>query len=288
MDFTTLITSKELIQHLRDPNWAIFDVRFDLNDKGKGLQDYLIGHIPGAIYAHLEKDLSTPASPQGGRHPLPPVEVLEETFSSWGIDDGVQMVAYDDRGGGIAARLWWSLRYLGHDRVALLDGGFPAWVRAGFPNRKGKESRTPRSFQAEVQDRMLVQVEHVLKCIDDEGCLIIDSRAPERYHGLEEPIDRLAGHIPGAVNRFWQDNLDENGKLLPKEILRKEWKQLLKDIPPQEVIVHCGSGVTGCLNIFAMTLAGLEGARLYAGSWSQWLEDPDLPKVLGPQEEAKL
>jgi thiosulfate/3-mercaptopyruvate sulfurtransferase len=286
MDFTTLITPKELIQHLEDPNWAIFDVRFDLNDKEKGLQDYLTGHIPGAIYAHLERDLSTPASPQGGRHPLPPVEVLAKTFSSWGINDEVQVVAYDDRGGGIAARLWWSLRYLGHNQVALLDGGFPAWVQADLPTRKGEERRLPRNFKPQVNHWMLVDARDVLQSLDEDTSLLIDSRSPERYQGLEEPLDRLAGHIPGAVNRFWQDNLDASETFLPKEILRKEWEKFLKDIPPQEVTVHCGSGVTGCLNIFAMTLAGLKGARLYAGSWSQWLEDPDLPKELGTQEKA--
>jgi thiosulfate/3-mercaptopyruvate sulfurtransferase len=286
MDFTTLITPEELNQHLEDPNWAIFDVRFDLQDKGKGSQEYLKNHIPRAVYAHLEEDLSLPASQQGGRHPLPPVEDLVRTLSHWGIDSKVQVVAYDDRGGGIAARLWWILRYLGHNRVALLDGGFPAWLRAGLPTRQDNESRMPRTFHAEVQDRMLVQVEEVLKCIHDEGCLLIDSRAPERYHGLEEPIDRIAGHIPGAVNRFWQDNLDKDCHLLPKEALREEWKAIIKDIPPQNTIVYCGSGVTGCFNIFAMTLAELEGARLYDGSWSQWLEDPDLPMVLGTQEKA--
>jgi thiosulfate/3-mercaptopyruvate sulfurtransferase len=213
------------------------------------------------------------------------VEVLAKTFSSWGIDDEVQVVAYDDRGGGIAARLWWSLRYLGHDRVALLDGGFPAWIDAGLPTREGEEERIPRDFKARVQNSMLVDAQDVLRSLDNDASLLIDSRSPERYQGLEEPIDRLAGHIPGAVNRFWQDNLDESETFLPKEILRKEWEQVLKGIPPGETIVHCGSGVTGCLNIFAMTLAGLKGARLYAGSWSQWLEDPDLPKVLGTQEK---
>ena len=281
MDFTTLITPEELNRYLEDPDWAVFDVRFDLNDKELGPREYLQSHIPGAIYAHLEKDLALPASPQGGRHPLPPVDALAKTFSSWGIDDGVQVVAYDSRGGGFAARLWWTLRYLGHDRVALLDGGFPAWLRAGLPTCAGDENRPPRVFTPRVRDWMLVDVQDVLHSLDDESTLLIDARSPERHQGLEEPIDRLAGHIPGAVNRFWQSNLAEHEKFLPKETLRREWEAFLKDIPPQQTIVHCGSGVTGCLNIFAMVHAGLEGARLYAGSWSQWLEDPDLPKVLG-------
>jgi thiosulfate/3-mercaptopyruvate sulfurtransferase len=286
MDFTTLIVAEELLQHLENPDWAIFDVRFDLNAKGKGLQEYLESHIPGAIYAHLEKDLSLPASTQGGRHPLPPVEALAQTFSRWGIDDEVQVVAYDDRGGGFAARLWWTLRYLGHNQVALLDGGFPAWVQDGLPTREGEEKRAPRHFEARVQDWMLVDAQDVLQSLDDDETLLIDSRAPERYQGLEEPIDRLAGHIPSAANRFWQNNLDERGKFLPKETLQKEWEQILKGISSRETIVHCGSGVTACLNIFAMTYAGFEGARLYAGSWSQWLEDPDLPKFLGHDEKA--
>ena len=283
MDFTTIINSEELLQHLDDPNWAIVDLRFDLSDKDKGFQEYLQGHIPGAIYAHLEKDLSLPASPQGGRHPLPAVDAMDRTFSQWGIDGDTQVVAYDGRGGGFAARLWWMLRYLGHNRVALLDGGFPTWVKAGLPLHEGQENRTPRYFKADVQDWMLVGVADVVQSIDDKDTFLIDARSPERHQGLEEPIDRLAGHIPGAANLFWQHNLDEQGQFLPKETLREEWQTLLKDIPPQSSIVHCGSGVTGCLNILAMIHAGLEGARLYAGSWSQWLEDPDLPKVLGPE-----
>jgi thiosulfate/3-mercaptopyruvate sulfurtransferase len=285
MDFRTLITPEELNQHLDDPNWAVFDVRFDLNDKELGSREYLESHIPGAIYAHLEKNLALPASLHGGRHPLPPVEALANSFTSWGIDDDVQVVVYDSRGGGFAARLWWTLRYLGHDRVALLDGGFPAWLRAGLPTRAGDEKRPPRIFTPRVQDGMLVDAQEVLQSLEDDATLLIDSRSPERYQGLEEPIDRLAGHIPGAVNRFWQKNTDGNGEFLPKETLRREWEELLKGIPPQQTIVHCGSGVTGCLNIFAMVHIGLEGARLYAGSWSQWLEDPDLPKVLGPERE---
>jgi thiosulfate/3-mercaptopyruvate sulfurtransferase len=283
MDFKTLITPQELIEHLEDPNWAIFDVRFDLNEREKGPQEYLKGHIPGAVYAHLERDLSLPASAEGGRHPLPSTNEIEKTFSQWGIDGKTQVVAYDARGGGFAARLWWMLSYLGHDRVALLNGGYPAWVKAGFPIRKGQESRKPREFKAVVQNWMLVGTQEVLKSIDDKDSLLIDARASERHQGLEEPIDRLAGHIPGAVNRFWQKNLDENGNFLSKETLREEWQALLKDIPAESSIVHCGSGVTGCLNILAMAHAGLDGARLYAGSWSQWLEDPNLPKVIGPE-----
>ncbi len=282
MEFKTLVSPDTLHQHLNDPNWAVFDVRFDLQDRSKGLRDYLEGHIPGAIYAHLESDLSLPASPQGGRHPLPPVEALTQTFSQWGIDGNVQVVAYDSRGGGFAARLWWILRYLGHDRVALLNGCFPAWVRDGLPIRTGKEESTPRSFKAEVQDGLLVEAEEVLNRISESNTLLVDSRAPERYQGLDEPIDRIAGHIPGAVNRFWQENLDERGVFLPKETLRKTWLDILKGVPTQDSIVYCGSGVTACLNIFAMAHAGLEGAKLYGGSWSQWLEDPDLPKVPGP------
>jgi thiosulfate/3-mercaptopyruvate sulfurtransferase len=288
MDFKTTISAVELHTHLDDPNWAIFDVRFELGDPEQGFRQYLAGHIPGAVYVHLEKDLSTPASPADGRHPLPTIETLSDKFSHWGIDSDVQVVAYDDRGGGFAARLWWSLRYLGHDQVALLDGGLPAWIRTGLPLDTEREKRPPRTFKANVQDGMLVQAEDVLKSIEGKDTLIIDSRSPERHQGLEEPIDRLAGHIPGAHNRFWRDNLDESGILLPKETLREVWLDALQGYPPQETIVHCGSGVTACLNLLAMTHAGLEGARLYAGSWSQWLEDPALPKVLGPLEKHSI
>jgi len=284
MDFKTLVPVDELRKHLEDPNWAVFDVRFDLNDPPKGQRQYLAGHIPAAVYAHLEKDLALPASPEKGRHPLPSVDALSETFSQWGIDSTVQVVVYDSND-GFAGRLWWALKYLGHARVALLDGGFPAWSRAGLPVREGKEIRPARKFQAQVQRGMLAEATDVLQAIDDQHRLIIDARAPERYQGLVEPLDPIAGHIPAAVNLFWKDNLDEDGHLLPTSALQQEWKKLLKEHSPQEAIVYCGSGVTSCMNLLAMQHAGLEGARLYVGSWSQWSADADLPKVLGPQEK---
>ena len=283
MAFTTLVSVDELHEHLNDPDWAVFDVRFDLNDPPKGERQYLAGHIPGAIHAHLERDLSLPALPQGGRHPLPTVEALARTFSRWGIDSQVQVVAYDDNGGGFASRLWWTLKYLGHRRVALLDGGFPAWVRTGLPTVDGEETRPTRQFQPEVQLSMLADVSDVLEAIQNKDLHLIDARAPERYQGLEEPLDPIAGHIPTAVNRFWKDNLDEEGYLLPKTALEKTWKALLEGHSPKEAIVYCGSGVTSCMNLLAMEHIGLEGARLYAGSWSQWSADPDLPKVPGSE-----
>jgi thiosulfate/3-mercaptopyruvate sulfurtransferase len=283
MEFSTLVTVDELNRHLKDPDWAVFDVRFDLNDPPKGERQYLAGHIPGAVYAHLERDLSLPASPQGGRHPLPPVEALAQTFSRWGIESQVQVVVYDSND-GFAGRLWWILKYLGHPRVAVLDGGLSAWTGAGLPVHQGLETRPARKFQAQVQPGMLAGATDVLQAIDDQHKLIIDARAPERYQGLVEPLDPIAGHIPAAVNHFWKDNLDKDGHLLPVSTLRKEWEKVLKGHSPQDVIVYCGSGVTSCMNLLAMEHVGLEGARLYAGSWSQWSADPDLPKVLGPQE----
>jgi thiosulfate/3-mercaptopyruvate sulfurtransferase len=281
MSYTTLISSDELYPHLNDSQWIVVDCRFDLFEPAKGAQDYLQSHIPGAVFAHLEDDLSAAPSGTNGRHPLPAVEDLARLFSKWGIDNGVQVVVYDDRGGGFAARLWWSLRYLGHDSVAVLDGGFPAWQLAGLPTTSGKETNTPAHFKPRVRPEMLVHLDQITPVIGSKEVLILDGRAPERYRGEEEPIDPIAGHIPGAKNRFWEMNLDENGYFLPPEVLRKVFEETLGDVSPQSVIGYCGSGVTSCHNLLAMAHAGLPGVRLYLGSWSEWCSDPARPVETG-------
>lgn len=275
----TIISIDLLVNHLDDPDWAVVDCRYDLNQSAWGQESYLESHIPGAVYADLESDLSMPASAAGGRHPLPSTEQLTATFSKLGIDRSVLVVAYDSRGGGFAARLWWCLRYLGHDHVAVLDGGYPAWLEHDLPIRDGEESRPPRIFQASPRPEMRIDAAEVKLFLEHPEGLIIDSRAPERYSGEEEPLDPVAGHIPGAVNRFWEHNLDPTGMLLPPDTLHACFMQLFGERNSDPLIVYCGSGVTACHNILAMEVAGIKGARLYAGSWSQWCTDSDNPTV---------
>jgi thiosulfate/3-mercaptopyruvate sulfurtransferase len=277
MSYTTIISAQDLFSHLDDPDWAILDCRFDLQDIDVGERQYIQAHIPGAVYAHLEHDLSAPPTGSNGRHPMPSVENLAAVLSRWGIGPGVQVVAYDARGGGFAARLWWSLHYLGHDAAAVLDGGFPAWLRADYPTRSGEESRSPRNFKPTPRPFMRVDLPDVRAALDSGNAVLLDARAPERYRGEEEPLDPVAGHIPGAINHFWRTNLDDKENFLPAETLRMRFETLLGKTPPDAIIGYCGSGVTSCHNTLALTHAGFEGARLYPGSWSEWCADPDRP-----------
>ncbi len=285
MSYTTVITPKQLEPHLEELNWAIFDCRFDLVQPQWGDEHYLIEHIPGAVYVHLDHNLSAPKNGTNGRHPLPGIEVVAEYFSGLGIDDGTQVIVYDSRGGGIAARLWWMLKHVGHEAVAVLDGGFPEWNRLGLPVRANREVRVPRQFKPRLIPDIKVVAEEVLERISQGSSLLIDSRAPERYRGEEEPFDPIAGRIPGAVNRFWQANLDADGRFRDPDILRAEFNTLIGDIAPSDTIVYCGSGVTGCHNVLSMTYAGVQGVRLYAGSWSEWSSDPSRPIMTEAQPD---
>ncbi len=294
--FHTIIEIDVLLENLHEESWAIFDCRYELSDPKYGERAYLEGHIPGSQYINLEHDLSALPDGRNGRHPLPSADDLTSKFSSWGIDRGTQVVAYDARGGGFAARLWWSLRFLGHSDVAVLNGGYPEWIRKGYPVNKGRETRSAARFIPEIQMEMRVshhdveRASHTPKlqgtAIEDRemATRLIDSRAPERYAGLDEPFDPVAGHIPGAVNRDWTLNLDPEGKFVNQISLRHAFNSILDKSRSSEAIVYCGSGVTACLNILAMEYVGLEGARLYAGSWSEWCSDPDRPVALSSGE----
>ena len=260
---------------------TIVDCRFDLAEPGRGESEYAEAHIPGAVYAHLDQDLSATKTGRNGRHPLPSAEEMSERFSSWGIDTDVHVVAYDAGAGHFAARLWWMLRYLGHERVSLLDGGFKAWKDGSFPVRTGREERTPRRFDARPHAKMRVDLTDLLESSAQDKRLLIDARDPARYRGDSEPLDPVAGHIPGARNHFWQNNLDERGLFLPPERLRDHYASLLADTAPEDAIVYCGSGVTACHNLIALELAGVRGAKLYPGSWSEWCADPERPVETG-------
>ena len=281
MTFTTLVSTEVLADHLQDPDWVIFDCRFVLTAPESGRQAYSTAHIPGARYAHLDQDLSSPITADSGRHPLPDPDVLATKLGAWGVDNNTQVVVYDDSFGAIAGRLWWLLRWLGHEQVALLDGGLPKWQREQRPMTADPPTITPKSFKPSINNDMWVETTVVCEALRHGDTLIIDARAEERFCGEVEPLDTVAGHVPGAINYPFEDNLDFSGAFLSASDLRADYLDLLADHRPQQVIHMCGSGVTACHNILAMEHAGLHGARLYAGSWSEWIRDPARPVATG-------
>jgi thiosulfate/3-mercaptopyruvate sulfurtransferase len=277
--FSTLIEPEELASHLSDPRWATVDCRFYLTEPSRGEAEYEAEHLPGAIYAHLDRDLSAPRTARNGRHPMPPIEAMAERFSRFGIDDQVQVVAYDTSQGQMAARLWWMLRYLGHDAAAVLDGGLQAWKAAGLPLASGRESRERRRFVARPRSSMRIDVEDLAR--ERSTRLLIDARAPERFRGEVEPFDPVKGHIPGARNHPTAASLSAEGRFLAPEELRRRFESILSGRSADSAISYCGSGVTACHNLLAMEVAGLAGARLYPGSWSEWCADERRPVETG-------
>ncbi|HYA66747.1 MAG TPA: sulfurtransferase [Burkholderiaceae bacterium] len=268
------------------PSVRILDCRHDLAQPDLGWQQYRQGRIPGAVFAHLDRDLSGKKTGFNGRHPLPRPEELVARLRSWGIDTTSRVVAYDASQGCYAARAWWLLRWLGHANVAVLDGGWPAWIAAGCPTSQAEAPTSTGSFEPRPALAAVAPVETVAESSRNAGQagakLLIDARAPDRYEGRSETIDPVAGHIPGAINRFWKQNLSSDGRFKPPAQLRTEYETLLLDRTPQEVIVHCGSGVIACHDLLAMHLAGLQGAALYPGSWSEWIAEPSRPVRRGP------
>jgi len=277
----SLVDADTLRRNAGNPSWCVIDCRHDLLRPQAGEQSYMESHILGAVFAHLDRDLSGLKTPGSGRHPLPDPDLLAERFRSWGIDPDTQIVAYDAGGGSYAGRLWWLARWLGHDKVALLDGGWQAALQAGVATQAG-EVRVPRGrFQRGKALEQVAEVQMVQAARTDSKSLIIDARAPDRYDGRNETIDALGGHIPGAVNRFWQANLLPDGRFKPAEQLRSEFSALLGQRRGEGVILQCGSGVTACHHVLALKRAGIDGARLYPGSWSQWISDPARPIAVG-------
>ena len=275
--YRTLINTADLARHIGDPAWVILDCRFTIANTEAGRRDYLEGHIPGAVYLHLDEDLSDPIRPGiTGRHPLPAINKAEEVFSRCGIQDGTQAVAYDAAGGALAAgRAWWLLRWLGHLDAAVLDGGWQQWVVDGGAIQETEDKPVRSSFHARVQSGMLVTAEDVDTRRIDPNWRVLDARATERYHGNNETLDPIAGHIPGAVTTPYQANLAPDGKFHSVEVLRDRYQEILASVPVEHSIVYCGSGVTATHSILAMLHAGLGEPKLYAGSWSEWITDPN-------------
>ena len=279
MAFKTIISCHDLFKQINTENWVIIDCRFDLADTEWGEQEYRSLHIPGAIYAHLDHDLSGIKTPLTGRHPLPDSEVFCKTMSRFGIDKETQVIVYDATNGSYASRLWFLLRLYGHTKVALLDGGFAQWYKESLPIESGWCEKLPRHFTGQPDMDLVVSTNDVEAMIGKTDWLLVDARAPERFHGEQETIDTVAGHIPGAVNRFYGTNQGPEGLFLSADRLREEFNSLTKGIRPDHTAIYCGSGVTSCHHLVAMAIAGLPQPRLYAGSWSEWIRDPKRPIV---------
>ncbi len=286
--FTTLITAEELAKHLDDPTWRILDVRHDLTDAAAGQRAFAGSRIPGAVFLDVEHQLAGTRTGSNGRHPLPSRDDFLALAAQAGIADDTQVVVYDASGGSFAARVWWMLRWIGHDQVAVLDGGLPAWEAAGLPidraplaegaaalpGPRGTLSlRTPRVATVDAED--------VLANLTQPAFAVLDARAAPRYRGEVEPLDPVAGHIPGALNRPFNENLDANQRFKSPEVLRDAFSTLLGGRTPQHLVHQCGSGITACHNLLAMEAAGLTGSRLYPGSWSEWCADPSRPVAKG-------
>jgi thiosulfate/3-mercaptopyruvate sulfurtransferase len=284
--FTTLIEPAALAVHLEDADWVLVDCRHDLANLDAGRDAYAAGHLPNALFADMEHELSGAKRDAGGafrgRHPLPEKDAFVVLLRSWGVNDGTQVVAYDAHGGMFAARLWWMLRWVGHEAVAVLDGGLPAWQAAGLPVTTGSPAPRARgTIGAREPLVTTVDVNTVLHNVEHGGRTVIDARAPDRFRGENETIDPVGGHIPGAKNRFFKDNLQPDGRFKAPEQLKAELGAAVGD--PKNAIMQCGSGVTACHNLLALEVAGMPGASLYPGSWSEWSADAARPVKTGAQ-----
>ncbi len=264
---TVIVSPQWLSQHLLDPNVAIVDCRFALGEPQWGHQQYRSGHIPGAYYLNLNQDLSGPVQRHGGRHPLPDPNALAQTLGRLGVNDQTLVVGYDDSRFAFAARLWWLLKYLGHDRVAVLNGGFTAYQAAGYPVTVEEPNPQTSRFNPKLQPARVIDIHTVKARKDQPNVVLVDSRERDRYLGKHEPIDPIAGHIPGAVNYPWKQVTDEQGYLRSPPDLRSYWSDVTD---ATEIWVYCGSGVTACVNLLALEATGIKTGKLYAGSWSDW------------------
>jgi thiosulfate/3-mercaptopyruvate sulfurtransferase len=281
MMFKTLIGVDSLRELLGKPRLAVIDCRFDLMNPNAGRQAYLTAHIPGARYADLNRDLSAPIGPGTGRHPLPAPDTFATRLGTLGIGNDSQVVVYDDANGSMAARLWWMLRWLGAEAVAVLDGGFKAWTSSGGPLESGESKPGPEHFAAQIDFHAALSAAELELALSDPKLKLVDARAAERFAGHVEPIDSVAGHIPGAINHPFTSNLDPENRFLPAAELKRRWMERLAGGDAKDLVAMCGSGVTACHNLLSLEVAGLPGAKLYAGSWSEWIRDPRRPIARG-------
>lgn len=274
MSYTTLISCADTFTKLDNPGWRFFDCRFDLMNPDSGRQQFLAGHLPNAHYVHLDEDLSSPVTPTSGRHPLPDINELADKLSRWGVSSNTQVIAYDGGNGVSASRLWWLLRWLGHNEVAVMDGGFARWSALKLPISTELTQPVAAQFVPHVQNDWVVDVDQIEQQ-RLSGDILLDARSAERFRGEVEPIDPIAGHIPSALNYPQGDNINSDGLFRDPEFLRKQITAVIGKHDANQVIHYCGSGVSACHNILAMEYAGLPGSKLYPGSWSEWIKDPN-------------
>lgn len=275
-----LVATDKLARH---PEWRLFDCRYDLTNPALGEQQYARAHIPGASFAHLDRDLSAPKTGTNGRHPLPAPEVAAAWLGRQGLTRNDVVIAYDAGNGTMAARLWWTLRWLGHEAVAVLDGGYARWVEEERPVTDRVPVFAPTAYAAQPQASLAVDVSQVERRLGASDQLLLDARAAARFRGEAEPIDPVAGRIPGSKNRFCGENLASDGRFKDAASLRREFGALLGDRAPGEIVHYCGSGVAACHNALAMEIAGFPGSRVYVGSWSEWLADAHRPRAKGTE-----
>ena len=273
MPYTTLISASELANHLDKPNWIIFDCRFSLAYSTAGAKAYRQSHIPGARYADLNQHLSSPVKSYTGRHPLPDFSALTQQLGLWGANNSSQIVVYDDASSAFAGRMWWLLRSMGHQHVAVLDGGIKQWQKQNQPITTVLPKIQPSQFRCYLDQKQWLSAAEVENGLARRHITLIDARTPERFQGLQEPIDPVAGHVPKALNRPFQHNLDKDGLFLPAAQLKTQFQTLTANRNPEHIVHMCGSGVTAICNLLAMEVAGLHGSKLYAGSWSEWIVD---------------
>jgi thiosulfate/3-mercaptopyruvate sulfurtransferase len=281
MPYTTLVSVTDLATHLDDAGWVVCDCRHDLTDTEAGRRAYAESHIPGARFVHLDEDLSAPRTGRNGRHPLPNPDWFARRLGELGISNESQVVAYDASGGFYAARMWWMLRWLGHDAIAVLDGGWDAWRRAPHPITDQIPVVKKARFVARQRANRVCDAGFIAANLGQQKLRLVDARSADRYRGENETLDPVGGHIPGAINRFFRLNLEADGRFKAATTLRKEFTELLGNNASEQVTHYCGSGVTACHNLLAMEIAGLAGSRLYPGSWSEWCSDPSRPVATG-------
>ena len=277
MSYITIISAENLIKSLQDENTLVFDCRCDIKDTTYGIQAYTEGHIPGSIYVNVDTDLASEKTPSSGRHPLPDVHALSEKLSQWGLSSEKQAVIYDDASGAFAGRMWWILKWLGHKKVAVLDGGLGSYMSTGGKLTTDETIFEKNIFTPNIQSEMVVEITDVEEAQYKMNKLIIDARSKERYLGIKDLVDPIAGHVPGAISHPLSLNLNKDGKFRSPEDLKLAFDKIIADTTSENVISMCGSGITACHNILAMEIAGIKGIKLYVGSWSEWITDKSRP-----------
>ncbi|MBV9270812.1 MAG: sulfurtransferase [Candidatus Eremiobacteraeota bacterium] len=278
--YTTFIDPKDVIRRIEDPSWVVVDCRHTLADFSAGKRMYDESHIPGAFFADVENELSGPKSGANGRHPMPGAAKFAEVLRGFGVDETSQIVAYDAGGDIFAARMWFLCKWIGHDAVAVLDGGFAAWTKAGYRvTNEILQRPVPGSIVAHPRPELVTDVQRVFENVESCDFTLLDARASDRYAGQNETVDPVGGHIPGARNRWFKENFDNDGRIKSPQKLRAEFEA--HGIPPGRIIHQCGSGVSAAVNMLAMEHAGIKGSKIYGGSWSEWIADPARPVKTG-------